>query len=76
MEETHLLAVVSRAKAISRQQGLAIKDETLGYLCTCADLDGSWWKRLDKSPTAGAEGAPSGARPWAACAQAPVPRSS
>ena len=42
MEQTHTLAVVSRAKAIARDAGQAPKDEVLAYLCACADVSGVW----------------------------------
>jgi hypothetical protein len=66
MEQTHVLAVVSRAKAIARQGGHNLRDEILGYLCACSDIDGSWWSLLKasppdtKAPAAGASADPCG----------------
>lgn len=46
MEQTHTLAVVSRAKAIARDIGQAPKDEVLAYLAACADVSGVWAQLL------------------------------
>jgi hypothetical protein len=53
MERTHVLAVVSRAKAIARSSDISVRDEVLGYLCTCAEIDGTWASFLHRG-----EGAP------------------
>lgn len=42
MDSAHALAVVCRAKQISREQGVVAQDELLGYLCQCAEINGSW----------------------------------
>ena len=61
MEDAHKLAVVSRAKAIARQADQPTRDELLGYLCVCADIDGSWWALL--KPEAASNGDAPGATP-------------
>lgn len=56
MDSAHALAVVCRAKQISREQGVVAQDEILGYLCQCADINGSWMKLV--RPVHGAAEAP------------------
>lgn len=53
MESAHALAVVCRAKQIVREAGAQVEDATLGYMCRCSDIDGSWWDLLQTEPPVG-----------------------